>query len=62
MPKVPAQESNWLAYYTLRIRPPVTLTMQQSQAQIQQVEEYTTYPQEMMTLDTNLGNGGEPSA
>ena len=61
-PKVPAQESNWQAYYTLRMRPLMTPTMQQSEAQIQQVEEYTAYPQETMMLDTNLGNGREPSA
>ena len=62
MPKVPAQESNWWAYYTLRMRPPMTPMMQQSEAQIQQVEEYTAYPQEMTMLDTNSGNGGETSA
>ena len=43
-PKVPVQESNWRADYTLRMRPHVTLMTQPSGAQIQQVEEYMTYP------------------
>ena len=60
-PKVPLQESNWWANYTLRMRPPVTPTMQPSEVQIQQVEEYMTYPQETMMLDTNPGNGRELS-
>ena len=61
-PKVPAQESNWWADCTLRMRLPATPMMQPSAAQIQQVEEYMTYPQETATLDTDLGNGEEPSA
>ena len=61
-PKVPAQESNWWADYTLRMRPHVTPMLQPSGAQIQQVEEYMTYPQEAATLDADPGNGEEPSA
>ena len=41
-PKVPAQESNWQADYTLRMRLHATPLMQPSGVQIQQVEEYTT--------------------
>src|SRR6266481_6294509 len=57
MPKVPHQESNWHAYYTLRMRPPVTQTTEQPETQIQQVEEYT-YGQDATMLDQ--GNGMEP--
>ena len=60
-PKVPAQESNWRADYTLRMRPHTTLMTQPSGVQIQQVEEYTTYPQETATLDADPGNGEELS-
>ena len=60
-PKVPVQESNWRADYTLRMRLHMTPMMQPSGAQIQQVEEYTTYPPETVTLDANPGNGEEPS-
>ena len=61
-PKVPAQESNWWADYTLRMRPHTTPMTQPSGAQIQQVEEYMTYPPETATLDADPGNGEEPPA
>ena len=61
-PKVPVQESNWRANYTLRMRLHTTPMMQPSGVKIQQVEEYMTYPQETAMLDANPGTGEEPSA
>ncbi len=60
-PKIPAQERSWHAFCGSQARA-ATTTDQQSQASIQQIEEYETYQGQAETTDLNQGNGEEPSA
>ena len=60
-PKIPAQERSWRAFCGNQARA-ATITDQQNQGSIQQIEEYETHQEQAGPTNLNQGNGEEPTA
>src|SRR6266481_5258197 len=60
-PKIPAQEWSWRVFCGNQARA-ATITDQQNQGSIQQIEEYETHQEQASPTNLNQGNGEEPTA